>query len=340
MYYSLVSLIHFKSMTFLSNLSYFIPKKDYSNSKILKNKNRNKIIKKIGINKKFRASNSEFASDLAIKSIKKIISFKNSKKKIDFYINCTQSNDYVLPGNSTYIQEKLSLNKIPCIDLNMGCSGFVYSLCIAKSLIETNVAKCVLISTSDTYSKFINIKNESVSSLFGDAAASCIVEKNDFKKGVGLFDLGSDGEGFNDLIVHNRGLKKDLKQDNSLSMNGPAMFSFAIREVPKTIINTLKKNKLKKKDIDYFILHQANLYMLNSIREKLNIEKEKMLNFIDYGNITSSTIPIVLYKGIKAKKIKKGNKILICGFGLGASWSSTIIYVSQKLINNINRIVD
>ena len=122
----------------------------------------------------------------------------------------------------------------------MGCSRFVYSLCIAKSLIETNVAKCILISTSDTYSKFINIKNENVSSLFGDAAASCIVEKSDLED-VGLFDLGSDGDGFNDLIVHNRGLRKDLKQGNNLCMNGPGMFSFAIREVPKTIINTLKK---------------------------------------------------------------------------------------------------
>lgn len=327
-------------MTFLSNISYFIPKKDYSNNKILKNKNRNKIIKKIGINKKFRVKNSEFASDLAIKSIKKLKHIKSLKKKIDFFINCTQSNDYILPGNSTYIQKKLSLNKIPCIDLNMGCSGFVYSLCVAKSLIETNVAKCVLISTSDTYSKFINLKNENVSSIFGDAAASCIVEKNDLKKSVGIFDLGSDGEGFSDLIVHNRGLKKDLNQNNCLSMNGPAMFSFAIREVPKTILNTLKKNKVKKKDIDYFILHQANLYMLNSIREKLNINQEKMLNFIDYGNTTSSTIPIALYHAIKNKKVKKGNKILICGFGLGASWSSTIIDISQKLINNINKIID
>ena len=114
----------------------------------------------------------------------------------------------------------------------MGCSGFVYSLCIAKSLIETNVAKCVLISTSDTYSKFINIKNENVSSLFGDAAASCIVEKNNIED-VGLFDLGSDGGGFNDLIVHNRGLRRDIKQDNNLCMNGPGMFSFAIRECQK-----------------------------------------------------------------------------------------------------------
>jgi len=327
-------------MTFLSNLSYYIPKEDYSNNKILKNKNRIKIIKKIGINRKFKTSANEFASDLSIKSIKKLKFFKSKRKKIDFFINCTQSNDYILPGNSTYIQNKLSLNKIPCIDLNMGCSGFVYSLCIAKSLIETNVAKCVLISTSDTYSKLIEIKNENVSSIFGDAAASCIVEKNDIKTSIGLFDLGSDGEGFRDLSVQNRGLKKDFNEENSLCMNGPAMFSFAIREVPKTINNTLKKNNLKKKDIDYFILHQANLYMLNSIREKLNIDKEKMLNFIDYGNTTSSTIPIVLYEGIRSKKIKSGNKVLICGFGLGASWSSTIIKVSQQLINNINKVID
>jgi 3-oxoacyl-[acyl-carrier-protein] synthase-3 len=323
-------------MTSLTHLSYFIPKVNYSNSKILKKDIKNKIINKIGIDKKFKTRKDQFASDLSIASIKKILVKNNFKNKIDFFINCTQSNDYVLPGNSTLIQKKLSLNKIPCVDLNIGCSGFVYSLCLAKSLIETNVAKCVLITTSDTYSKFIDIKDANVSSIFGDAAASCILEKSKQKKNIGIFDLGSDGEGFNDLIVRNRALKKEQKFNNRLSMNGPAMFSFAIREVPKTILNTLKKNKLKKEDIDYFILHQANLYMLDSIREKLDIEKKKILNFIDYGNTTSSTIPIVLHQAIKEKKIRKGNRILICGFGLGASWSSTIITISQDLINNIS----
>lgn len=323
-------------MTSLTHLSYFIPKVNYSNSKILKKDIKKKIINKIGIDKKFKTRKDQFASDLSIASIKKILVKNNFKNKIDFFINCTQSNDYVLPGNSTLIQKKLSLNKIPCVDLNIGCSGFVYSLCLAKSLIETNVAKCVLITTSDTYSKFIDIKDANVSSIFGDAAASCILEKSKQKKNIGIFDLGSDGEGFNDLIVRNRALKKEQKFNNRLSMNGPAMFSFAIREVPKTILNTLKKNKLKKEDIDYFILHQANLYMLDSIREKLDIEKKKILNFIDYGNTTSSTIPIVLHQAIKEKKIRKGNRILICGFGLGASWSSTIITISQDLINNIS----
>ncbi len=324
-------------MTSLIHLSYFIPKVDYSNKRILKKKIKDKIINRIGIDRKFRTKNNEFASDLAINSIKKIFSKNNYKNKIDFFINCTQSNDYILPGNSTLIQKKISLNKIPCVDVNIGCSGFVYSLCLAKSLIETNVAKCVLITTSDTYSKFIDIKDTHVSSIFGDAAASCILEKTNQKKNIGLFDLGSDGEGFNDLIVRNRAVKKEKKYNNHLYMNGPAMFSFAIREVPKTILNTLKKNKLNLEDIDYFILHQANLYMLDSIRDKLNISKKKILNFIDYGNTTSSTIPIVIHQAIKEKKIKKGNKILICGFGLGASWSSTIITISQELINNISK---
>ena len=323
-------------MTSLTHLSYFIPKVNYSNSKILKKKIKKKIITKIGIDKKFRTRNDQFASDLAIASIKKILRKNDYKQRIDFFINCTQSNDYVLPGNSTLIQNELSLKKIPCIDLNIGCSGFVYSLCLAKSLIETNVAKCILISTSDTYSKFIDIKDTNVSSIFGDAAASCILEKSKHKKNIGSFDLGSDGEGFNDLIVRNSALKKQKKYNDRLSMNGPAMFSFAIREVPKTILNTLKKNKLKKEDIDYFILHQANLYMLDSIREKLNINKEKLLNFIDYGNTTSSTIPIALYQAIKEKKIKQGNRVLICGFGLGASWSSTVITISKDLINNLS----
>ncbi len=323
-------------MSIITGLSYYIPKVNYSNERLIrKKKNRSKIVNKIGINKKFRADKNEYASDLATKSIKKLLLKSNYKSKIDFFINCTQSNDYLLPGNSTLIQKNLSLNKIPCLDVNMGCSGFVYSLCLANSLINSGVAKCILISTSDTYSKFINQKNTHVSSIFGDAATACIIEGTNSKTGIGFFDLGSDGNCFTDLLVRNRGLKIEEKYDNYLNMDGPSMFSFALREVPKTINNTLKKNNLNKEQIDFFILHQANMYMLESIREKLNIDQNKMLNFVNFGNTTSSTIPIVLHNAIKKKKIRKGNKILICSFGLGASWSSTIITISQKLMENI-----
>ena len=171
-------------MSIITSLSYYIPKVDYSNERLIrKKKNRSKIVNKIGINKKFRADKNEYASDLATKSIKKLLFKSNYKSKIDFFINCTQSNDYLLPGNSTIIQKNLSLNKIPCLDVNMGCSGFVYSLCLASSLINSGVAKCILISTSDTYSKFINQKNTHVSSIFGDAATACIIEGTNSKIG-------------------------------------------------------------------------------------------------------------------------------------------------------------
>ena len=118
-------------------------------------------------------------------------------------------------------------------------------------------------------------------------------------------------------------------------MNGPSMFSFALREVPKTVKKALLKNKISQNKVDYFIFHQANKYMIESIGKKLQIKKEKIIFFNKYGNTTSSTIPIALYEAIKTKKIKNRNRVMLCGFGLGASWSTTVITVSKKLIDSI-----
>jgi len=317
----------------ITNISFHVPRINYSVQSLIKNKQlRDKIISKTGINFKYKAAKNEYASDLVIKAAKKIK--QKFLKKVDFFINCTQSNEYAIPGNASFIQSKIFKKKIPSIDLNIGCSGFVYALCLANSLIISREAKCVLVATSDTYSKYIDQSNYNVSSIFGDAASCTIVEsskENYFKK----FQQGFDGSGANELIVNNSGLKKIKEKSNFLAMNGPAMFSFAIKEVPNCIRNLLKKNQLRKKNIDYFVFHQANNYMLENIKKILKIEDNKFIINSKYGNITSSSIPVALYEGIKLNKIKKKNLVVLAGFGLGLSWSSTIIKISTSLVKNI-----
>lgn len=327
----------------ISSISFHIPKNNYSTSFIQNNnKDRvNKIISKTGINKKFSSSENEYASDLAIVAAKKLIIKNNvNKKTIDMIIFCSQSPDYLIPGSSGKIQDKIfgKDNNVAAIDLSLGCSGFVYSLLLAKSLILGDDFKKVLILTADTYSKFIDKNNISVSSIFGDAASATLVEGLDIKDNEILkFDLGTDGSGIKDLFLPNSGSVKDLEKNNNLYMNGINLFSFTLKIVPQSIDNVLKKNNLLIDDIDYFIFHQANKYMLSALQEKLEISSEKfIIDTENYGNTTSSTIPITLYSKIKEGIIKEGDKILFCGFGVGLSWASTIIRVSKNLVDSIN----
>ena len=332
-------------MASISKISYYLPKIKFSNLDHYKSNKIKKIIKKVGINNKFIASEKETAVDLAISCLKKF--FKNNqklKKKIDFLIYCTQSPEFFLPSGSSIIQKEVFQGQnIGAIDINLGCSGYVYSLSIAKALAESKIYKNILIVTSETYSKFISRDNIAVAAIFGDGASATLVEPS--KNEIFNFDQGTDGSGYLDLIVPASGLgkipeKEKMKlgkiKERQLYMNGTAMFNFAINEVPKSIKKTLIKNKLKLENIDLFILHQANKYMLETIRDKLKIPKKKFyINLKNVGNTTSSSIPISIHRAVEEKKIKKNMKVLLCGFGVGFSWSSCIINISSKFINSI-----
>lgn len=322
----------------ITDISFFIPKENYSNQLLIKKtKSIKKIISKVGINKKFATNDNEYATDIAISAIKKILKNDNKLiKNIDFFIYCTQSPDYSLPSGSSYIQNKLFPNRyIPSIDINLGCSGFVYSLSLAQGLIASNQAKTVLIATADTYSKIIDKNDLSVRTIFGDGASAVILRKSK-KNNNYFFDQGTDGAGNNDLICYSSGLKKNSKTKSpQLYMNGLNLFNFTLRTVPNSINLVLKKNKLKIDQIDFFIFHQANKYMLESLRDKLKIDKNKFyINLENKGNTTSSSIPIAIYESLEKKLLKKNYKVLLCGFGVGYSWSTTILEVNNKLLNS------
>ena len=299
---------------------------------MLKSKGVKRIIQKTGIDKKFKTKKNEYATDIAVKAINKILKKNlNLKKKIDFLIYCSQSPDFVLPSGSSFIQKKVFKNKnIPAIDLNLGCSGFVYSLFLANGLLKSNSCKKILLVTSDTYSKYIDDRDLTNRLIFGDGSSACVLEKSDTD--FLNFSQGTDGSGIHDLFVINSGLRKtnitDYKNIKSkkLIMNGLKLFDFSVSMVPKLIKENLKKNRLKLNQVDLFILHQANAQMLENIRDKLNIDKKKFyINLKDKGNTTSSSIPIAIAETIKNKILKKNMKVNLCGFGVGLSWSSTII---------------
>ena len=323
-------------------LDYYLPKNIVSNSNLLSefpDLDVSKIEKKIGI-KQRHIVEKETALDLAYGACIKVLT-DYDKSKIDFLILCTQSPDYYLPTSACILQDRLKLSKnVGAFDFNLGCSGYIYGLAIAKGLISSGVAKNVLLATAETYSKHIHPKDKANRAIFGDGATATIISAVNGNIGLGEFELGTDGSGFDKLIVKNGGFRMpvqadqkeyeygsgNITSDNHLYMDGPEIFNFTIETVPDLVNRTLVKNNLNLEDIDYFIFHQANSFMLNFLRKKLKISQDKFYNDLsETGNTVSSTIPIALKKAIKKGLIKEGDKVMLVGFGVGLSWGASIV---------------
>lgn len=315
-------------------ISYYLPEN------ILDNKELNtsfpewsidKISSKTGIYKRHIADKDEFTSDMAIKASLKLFKENNiSPDEIDFVLLCTQSPDHFLPTTACLIQNKLNIpTTAGALDFNLGCSGYVYGLAIAKGLISSNIAKNVLLITSETYSKFIHPNDKNNRTIFGDGASATLVSTDGLAE-ILNFELGTDGSGGENLIVKNGACKYPISNglDDNLYMNGPEIFNFTSKAVPSLVENTLSKNNLLLDDIDVFVFHQANKYMLNHLRKKIGIPEDKFyINIEEYGNTVSSTIPIALKEAINENKIK-GN-VMLTGFGVGYSWGSCIIKINK-----------
>ncbi|GGH64373.1 3-oxoacyl-ACP synthase [Paenibacillus silvae] len=314
-------------------IEYYLPQKVLSNVdlvKIFPDWTEEKIYKKTGIKNRHIAADDEYVSDLAFYAAKRL--FENNSvepKDIDFVILFTQSPDYNLPTTACILQDRLKIPKSAgALDINLGCSAFIYGLAVAKSLINTKIATNILLITAETYSKYINPKEKSVVTIFGDGAAATLISPSQISQ-IKEFDLGTDGSGAEHLIAASSGARLGMEEKcirGDLFMNGPEIFNFTIDVVPKSIDNVLKKNNLTYNDIDYFVFHQANSYMLDHLRKKCNISEDKFyVDMSETGNTVSSTIPIALYRAQKEGHIKKGDTILLVGFGVGLSWGSTVI---------------
>ena len=324
-------------------LSYYLPERIVTNEELVKEFPEwtvEKIASKVGVDSRHIAADGETAGDMAEKAARILFEEWGIKSEdIDFVMLCTQSPDYFLPTTACILQHRL---KIPtsagAIDYNLGCSGFVYGLAIAKGLVVSGVAKNVLLLTSETYSKHIHPKDKGNRTIFGDAATATLISTDGFAE-IGEFSLGTDGSGAENLIVKTGGMRyqkalNDTGIDESgalcssdhLYMNGSEIFSFTQDNVPVLVADTLAKNEYEKSDIDLFVFHQANKYMLNFLRKKMKIEEDKFYYCLSrFGNTVSSTIPIALKEAMDDNSIKSDNKVLIAGFGVGYSWGGAVL---------------
>lgn len=308
----------------ITDIEFFLPRKTSLKKKFKTERHFNKIFEKTGIEYVSIANKNETALNLAIKSSKKVL--KKNKKKIDCIIYVTQSPEYNLPSGSCILQDRLGLPKnIRAFDVNQGCSGFVYGLSLASSLIESNQSKNILLVCSDTYRKYIKNNENSCFPIFSDGASSTIISKSSKIKTFIDFEFGTDGSGYSDLIVKNSG--SYYNSDNpEIFMDGKKVLMFTMSNIPNLVNKILKRNNLNKSQIKYFIFHQASKIVIENLKKKLNIKNEKVYQDLrNLGNTVSSTIPINIQKLVKNGKIKSGDKILIAGFGVGYSMGAAII---------------
>ena len=326
---------------FVKYVAYCLPEKVVTNEAIVNDFPEwsvEKITEKVGVNQRHVAAEDETATDLAEKAAIKLIEENNIDKDIiDFVILCTQSPDYFLPTSACLLQTRLGLRQdIGAFDFNLGCSGYVYGLSIAKGLIAGGIAENVLLLTAETYNKYLHPKDKGNRTIFGDAASATLVSV-DGEAEVLDFALGTNGKGANNLIVKSGASRMPVKQNDLtfdkngnpvssdyLFMNGAQIFAFTQRNVPKVINEVLEKNNLAKEDIDMFVLHQANRYMLDFLRNKMDIPEDKFYIFMEnVGNTVSNSIPLCLVEARKENRLK-GN-VLLCGFGVGYSWGAVIL---------------
>lgn len=326
---------------YISAISYSLPKKVLTNEEladIFPEWSVEKIANKVGIKTRHIADEGETAVDLAVTAAETLFSEYNlDRNKIDFVLFCTQSPDYLLPASACIIQHRLKLaTSVGAVDINQGCSGYIYGLSLAKGLISANIAKQVLLLTGDTYSKYIHELDKGNRTIFGDAATATLVT-NDQGLEIGSFILGTNGGGAEDLIIRTGGARNrtqmhqteiddagNIKSANHLFMDGAEIFKFTSENVPQLVDETLKANLIQMCDVNSFIFHQANKYMINYLRKRIKIPEEKFPIYMEsVGNTVSSSIPIVLAELRKDEKLT-GN-ILLAGFGVGFSWGGVVI---------------
>jgi 3-oxoacyl-[acyl-carrier-protein] synthase-3 len=298
-----------------------------------------KVKAKTGIDRRHIAAAGETAGDLATRAGRKLLEeTRIEAESVDYLIFCTQAPDYFLPGTSCLIHRRLGLKPSSgAVDLNLGCSGFVYGLGLAQGLIETGQAARVLLLTADTYSKFIALDDLATRTIFGDGAAATLIERRP-AAGIGPFVYGTDGSGAEHLMVPTGGLRDrngaarsyethsgEFGPGRPLYMNGPEVFNFTIATVPRAVEQLLAKAGCGAEAVDLFVFHQANATMLEALRRKLEIPVERFWVDLEGGNTVSSTIPIALHRAAAAGVLRPGMLVLLLGFGVGYSWAGTLL---------------
>jgi len=329
---------------FIKDIAYYLPEKVLTNEQIAEmfpEWSAEKVANKVGITERHISAADETATDMAYKAAEALFAQGIDRSCVDFVLLCTQSGDYFLPSSACLLQDRLGLSKhCGALDFNLGCSGYEYGLAMAKGLIMAGIAKNILLLTAETYTKYIHPMDKGNRTIFGDGASASLISTEGFAE-IGEVVVGTDGSGAENLIVRSLGARnkeplndlhvseeEGLVSGDHLYMHGGNVFDFTADVVPPMVEELLLKSGLTQDEVNLWIFHQANKYMINYLRKLLEIDKERFYLFMEkVGNTVSSTIPIAMVEARKEGRLK-GN-VLLAGFGVGLSWGGVMLKVNE-----------
>ncbi len=290
-------------------------------------------IKKTGVKKVRRSESGETTVDLAYKAAHPLISKLSPSEHPDTLIVCTQTPDFIIPHCSAILQDRLGLATTSrCFDINLGCSGYVYGLAIASSLLQSGFSKKLLFITAENYSKIMNKNDKKTHLLFSDAAAATVL----LNSPPPLFTFGTDGSKHDSIIFPQSGTNRvkknkdffdcETNSNGCFEMDGYGVFLFTLGTIAEAVVAFLKQSNSSIDQIDHFIFHQGSLVVLESLQRKLEIPAGKVIiDLEDVGNTASSSIPITLRRAEESGRIKRGDRLCLFGFGIGLSWAGAIL---------------
>ncbi|MDR0864341.1 MAG: ketoacyl-ACP synthase III [Candidatus Symbiothrix sp.] len=331
-----------------------VPSKEEKNSDIsfLSKEEKEKLIASTGIENRRISTKAICSSDLCVAAAEKLIKdIQWNKDEIEVLIFVTQTPDYILPATSCILQDRLGL-KESCytLDISLGCSGWVYGLSTLASLLSATGMKKSILLAGDTVSKLCSDSDKSSFPLFGDAGTATAIEFREGAKGF-HFHTGSDGSGFETIIVPDGGYRNTANRDSfkeeeisdgikrsklNLILEGMDIFTFGISKAPESVNKLIEHFSLDKEKIDYFVFHQANLFMNEKIRKKLKLPEEKVpYSLRNFGNTSSATIPLTIVTELKNNLINFKKEIIACGFGVGLSWGSVYLIADNIVCSDL-----
>lgn len=327
-----------RQIVYNKDLGYLIPEEEIE-----------KTISNIGVVERRIVDDGVCASDLCFKAALQLMEDNDiAPESIDVLLFMSQTSDYRIPATAPILQHRLGLSiDTLCLDLTLGCSGYVFALSTAFAYASMEGINRVLLLDGETFSKIVNKRDKVDWPLYGDGATATLIEKGDF--GTSTFILRSDGSG-KDAVIIRDGIRNTITTESCVEkeeedgnirtglevfMDGMAVFNFAMKRVPKSIKEILEINSLTMNDIDWLVFHQANKFMTDFFIRKLKFDATKVPYCIQkYGNTSSTSVPLTIVSELH-DKLKDGDRLVMSGFGAGLSWGTALLSFNNCKISPV-----
>jgi 3-oxoacyl-[acyl-carrier-protein] synthase-3 len=298
-----------------------------------------KVVKMAGVRSRHMASDRICSSDLCAAAAKRVLEkLEWDPKSVDALIFVTQSQDYLLPSTACLVQHWLGLgDTCAAFDVGLGCSGYPYGLWLATMMLTGGGLKRALVLHGETPTRFSDRSDRSVALLFGDAGSATALEAAPADSGEKWwFALHTDGSGWRDLIIEGGGFRERFPEDprrHFVSMNGAGIFNFAIKRVPAVIEDTLAASGTSREAVDYFVLHQSNLFIMRHLAKKMKIPEAKIpFSIQEFGSAGGPSVPLTLTRGNLVRPAERALRLLLVGYGVGLSWGSALLTLPPEAL--------